>query len=178
MDEGKTATGVIVEAIRLLVTLTTTAAGYLISRKLLEGSADDREIIVVAGAVLGATVGYVVGGVLGRFSGKLLVDMPKIVRGATAPQLFGGAFGVGIGLMVAALRTPWVETTRCGLQWANTMPGNLLAATTLCPVASGCCCLCLSRRIPRRHLRENPALTRTAISRLFQAARASRRPCA
>jgi uncharacterized protein YacL len=103
MNEGKTATGVIVEAVRLLVTLTTTAAGFLIARRLVDGSATDREIVVVGGAVFGAGVGYVAGGALGRLSGKLLVDMPKIVRGATAPQLFGGAFGVGIGLMVATL---------------------------------------------------------------------------
>ena len=82
-----------VEATRLLVTLTATAVGYMIGRSIDEQSA-------IVGAIIGAGIGYVLGGAFGRLVGRALAVAPTVVVPRfNGPQLFAGAFGLGLGLM-------------------------------------------------------------------------------
>ena len=65
----------IIEAVRLVVTLALTAAGFLIGRGIpewAEGSNIDPDASIVMGAVLGAGVGYVLGGLAGALLDVLL----------------------------------------------------------------------------------------------------------
>lgn len=89
----------IVEAIRLLVTLATTAVGYQLGNNwtITEASTD---VSSITGALVGAGVGYVVGGVLGRWIRKALDRAPQALDRATGPQLFAGAFGLMVGVVV------------------------------------------------------------------------------
>ena len=86
----------IVEAVRLLITLALTALGFQL------GSAvPDADAAPVLGAVLGAGVGYVLGGVLGRGFRKGLDVMPeRVAERSSGPELFAGAFGMVVGLIV------------------------------------------------------------------------------
>ncbi len=95
----------IIEIVRLVVTLAATAAGFLIGRTTpdwLDGG-PSADAAVIVGAVLGAGIGYVVGGLLGRFIRRSLDRPPEIVAHATGPQLFAGAFGLVAGLLVGAV---------------------------------------------------------------------------
>jgi uncharacterized protein YacL len=94
---------VLTEAIRLVVTLALTAAGYAFGSSnpaLFDASP---ETATVLGAVLGAGVGYVVGGLAGRFTRRSLAHAPDVVSRATGPQLFAGTFGLIAGLLVGAV---------------------------------------------------------------------------
>ncbi|MDH3605901.1 MAG: TRAM domain-containing protein [Acidimicrobiia bacterium] len=83
-----------VEATRLLVTLTATAAGFMIGSKIGENSS-------VVGAIIGAGLGYVFGGAFGRLVRRALDVAPSvIVPRFSGPQLFAGAFGVGLGILI------------------------------------------------------------------------------
>lgn len=83
-----------VEATRLLVTLTATTAGFLIGNSIGESSA-------IAGATIGAGIGYVIGGAFGRLFRKALAIAPGALRPrVSGPELFAGAFGVGLGLAI------------------------------------------------------------------------------
>ena len=96
----------LIEAIRLVVTLATTAAGFLIGRAVpdwFEGSEVDSDAAIVVGALVGAGVGYVVGGLLGRGIRKGLERAPELAARATGPQLFAGAFGMLSGLLVGVV---------------------------------------------------------------------------
>jgi uncharacterized protein YacL len=96
----------IIEAVRLVVTLAFTAAGFLLGRQapgLLGGSEADPDTAVVLGAVVGAGIGYVVGGLTGRLVRRGLDRAPEIAAGASGPQLFAGAFGLIAGLLVGVV---------------------------------------------------------------------------
>lgn len=97
----------IVEAVRLLITLVLTAGGYLLGVAVgepLPGLEDTPDTAPVVGAVLGAGVGYVLGGVLGRaFRRRLAVVPDRLAPRSTGPELFAGAFGVIVGLLVGAV---------------------------------------------------------------------------
>lgn len=83
-----------VEATRLLVTLTATAAGFMVGSQIDDNSA-------VVGATIGAGVGYVFGGAFGRLVRRALDVAPSaIVPKVSGPQLFAGAFGIGLGVLV------------------------------------------------------------------------------
>jgi uncharacterized protein YacL len=97
---------VLIEAVRLVVTLAFTAAGFILgselpSRGVVVGAESD--LAVVVGSLLGAGIGYVVGGVLGRLIRRSLDDAPNLVDRATGPQLFAGAFGLVAGMFVGAV---------------------------------------------------------------------------
>ncbi len=110
--------GAIVEAVRLLVTLATTAAGFLTARSLVDRSAVDADLAVVTGAVIGAGLGYVGGGVLGRVVRRLLAESPRIVARASGPELFAGAFGVGLGVFCGVvLAVPGVVLLPKAVGW-------------------------------------------------------------
>ncbi len=110
--------GAIVEAVRLLVTLATTAAGFLTARLLVDRSSVDADLAVVTGAVIGAGLGYVGGGVLGRVTRRLLAESPRLVAKASGPELFAGAFGAGLGVFCGVvLAVPSVVLLPDTLGW-------------------------------------------------------------
>jgi uncharacterized protein YacL len=97
---------VIVEAVRLLVTLASTAIGLSIGRAIpgwINGTPPDPDPWRFWGALVGAGVGYVLGGMLGRLVDRGLDAAPRAAAQATGPQLFAGAFGVLAGVLVGAV---------------------------------------------------------------------------
>nr|NIS40503.1 hypothetical protein [Desulfuromonadales bacterium] len=83
-----------VEATRLLVTLTATTAGFMIGTSIGESSA-------IVGATIGAGLGYVFGGAFGRLFRRALDAAPAALGPRiSGPELFAGAFGIGLGLAV------------------------------------------------------------------------------
>ena len=96
----------IIEAVRLVVTLALTAAGFLLGRAepgVLGGSEADPDTAVVVGALIGAGIGYVAGGLTGRLVRRGLDRAPEIAAKASGPQLFAGAFGLIAGLLVGVV---------------------------------------------------------------------------
>lgn len=91
------------EAVRLVVTLGFTAAGYALGTSNPDLFGASPETATVLGAVLGAGIGYVVGGLSGRFTRKTLTHAPDIVARTTGPQLFAGTFGLIAGILVGAV---------------------------------------------------------------------------
>lgn len=93
----------VIEAVRLVVTLAFTAAGYAIGAAQYDVLSSSAESAAVLGAVLGAGTGYVVGGLSGRFVRRALKRAPEAVARTTGPQLFAGTFGLIAGLLVGAV---------------------------------------------------------------------------
>lgn len=94
----------LIEAVRLVVTLAFTAIGFIVGSNLPEeGVVGDQDLGIVVGAVLGAGVGYVVGGLAGRLIRRLMDRSPRLVEQTTGPQLFAGAFGLLTGVLVGAV---------------------------------------------------------------------------
>ena len=96
----------IIEAVRLVVTLATTAAGFVVGRSIpdwFDSAGTDPDAAIVVGAVIGAGVGYVAGGLLGRSIRRGLDRAPELASRATGPELFAGAFGLLIGVVVGAV---------------------------------------------------------------------------
>ena len=96
----------IIEIVRLVVTLAATAAGFIVGRSspgLFQSGNPDADAATILGSVLGAGVGYVFGGLLGRFIRRSLDRTPELVAEATGPQLFAGTFGLIAGLLVGAV---------------------------------------------------------------------------
>jgi uncharacterized protein YacL len=92
---------VIVEAVRLLITLALTALGFQLGSSVESPNPDTAPVL---GAVLGAGVGYVIGGVLGRGFRKSLDIMPdRVAERSSGPELFAGAFGMVVGLIVGVI---------------------------------------------------------------------------
>ena len=86
----------IVEAIRLLVTLATTAVGFIVGSSW-NGWFPNAQLgsdTEVVGALIGAGVGYVLGGVLGRMIRRGLDAPPQMLARASGPELFAGGFGL------------------------------------------------------------------------------------
>jgi len=89
----------ITELIRLLVTLAATAIGYTLGERQGGGEASN-----VTGAMIGAGVGYVIGGVVGRSRVRALAATSRYVDSHwRGPQLFAGAFGLFLGLLLGGL---------------------------------------------------------------------------
>ncbi len=103
MSSPRDRAGAIVEAVRLLITLATTAAGFLLGKVAETWREVDADVGSVTGAVIGAGVGYVFGGALGRLIRRLIAEAPRLVARASGPELFAGAFGTGLGVFVAAV---------------------------------------------------------------------------
>ena len=94
------------EAVRLVITLATTAAGFVVGRAIpewFESAEVDPDVSIVTGAVLGAGIGYVVGGLMGRLVRRSLDRAPELVARASGPELFAGAFGTLTGLLVGVV---------------------------------------------------------------------------
>ena len=99
----------VVEAVRLLITLVVTAVGFLMGDSLSDrfpdvlGTSDTASVV---GAVLGAGVGYVGGGIFGRgFRSRLETAPERLVARVSGPSLFAGAFGVVTGLLIGIVLT-------------------------------------------------------------------------
>lgn len=96
----------IVEIVRLLVTLAATALGFEAGDALREWLPGEVSLDVarVVGAVLGAGIGYVIGGVFGRTIRTGLNMAPQAIAPRwSGPQLFAGAFGVLAGVLIGAV---------------------------------------------------------------------------
>jgi uncharacterized protein YacL len=96
----------LIELIRLVVTLGFTAAGFLVGREVPGWSSSgsvDPDAAIVIGTVIGAGLGYVLGGLLGRGVRRALDQAPQLVARASGPQLFAGAFGLMAGLVVGVV---------------------------------------------------------------------------
>ncbi|MFQ5967847.1 MAG: PIN/TRAM domain-containing protein [Acidimicrobiia bacterium] len=87
----------LVEAVRLLITLTATAIGLAIGNAAGEGDTSSAPIL---GAVIGAGIGYVLGGAVGRAIRSRLDQAPqRFAPNRSGSELFAGAFGLLIGLV-------------------------------------------------------------------------------
>jgi uncharacterized protein YacL len=96
----------IIEAVRLVITLAFTAIGFVIGNSFpgwTEGSTIDPDVSIIMGALVGAGTGYVLGGLTGRLVRKGLDRAPDLVARATGPQLFAGTFGLLAGLLVGVV---------------------------------------------------------------------------
>lgn len=96
----------LIELVRLLVTLTLTAAGFMVGREAPGWFATgpmSSDFAVVLGSLLGAGIGYIGGGLLGRFIRAGLDRAPGLAERTTGPQLFAGAFGMVAGLLVGVV---------------------------------------------------------------------------
>lgn len=96
----------LVEAVRLLVTLAATAIGFSVGSswdRIFPDSAFDADAALVWIVVLSAGIGYVSGGVIGRAIARLLADAPTYFAAASGPQLFAGGFGVVVGVVVGVV---------------------------------------------------------------------------
>lgn len=120
----------IIEIVRLMVTLATTAIGFLLGRSALAGPLGfDPDAAVAIGSLLGAGVGYVGGGLFGRLTRRGLEKAPRMVARATGPQLFAGSFGILLGVVVGAvLSVPLVALTPGVVGWPIGALIMLLAA--------------------------------------------------
>lgn len=94
----------LIEAIRLVVTLAATALGFSLGLSAPDWTpaATDPDTSAVVGALIGAGVGYVAGGLIGRMIRRGIDRVPGAVR-VTGPQLFAGAFGLVAGMLVGAI---------------------------------------------------------------------------
>lgn len=126
--------GAIVEVVRLLVTLATTAAGFLVAKAYVTNSTSvDADVAVVTGALIGAGLGYVGGGVLGRIVKTFIDGAPRLFDRASAPQLYGAAFGAAVGIFIAAvLSVPVVVWSPPQVGW----PLGILAVVVLGSIAA------------------------------------------
>ena len=95
----------VIEAVRLVVTLAATAAGLSIGRTApgWTEAATNPDTAAIIGAVIGAGVGYVVGGLVGRLVRRGIERVPAASHHATGAQLFAGAFGLVAGMLVGAV---------------------------------------------------------------------------
>lgn len=109
-----------VEALRLLVTLLLTAVGYLVG-----GSVDavafdvDPSTARLVGALIGAGTGYVGGGLFGRSFSSILEQLPdRFLPQANGPELFAGAFGIIVGVVIGgALSAPLIAIAPGAIAW-------------------------------------------------------------
>jgi len=102
---------VVVEAIRLLITLIFTAIGFRLAPDLVDNATTDQlESASVVGAVIGAGLGYVLGGVVGRRLRAGIASVPRtLASDISGAELFTGGFGVILGIVVGAvISTPAV----------------------------------------------------------------------
>lgn len=102
----------LVEAVRLLVTLSTTAIGFSIGAswsRLFPGSTVDADAALIWMVLLGAGSGYVAGGVVGRAVARILNEAPAWFTNTSGAQLFAGGFGVVVGVVIGVvIATPLV----------------------------------------------------------------------
>jgi len=97
---------VLVEAVRLLITLAATAIAFGIGsswHELFPGSSFDADATLVWVVLIGAGLGYVLGGVIGRGVARAMEDAPSWFDDSSGAQIFAGGFGVVVGIVVGAV---------------------------------------------------------------------------
>jgi uncharacterized protein YacL len=123
---------VLVEAVRLLVTLCTTAIGFSVGSswsRLFPGSAVDVDAALIWTVLLGAGFGYVAGGVIGRAFARVLDDAPGWFAAASGAQLFAGGFGVVVGVVIGVvIATPLVALLPGLMGWPLAALAVLISA--------------------------------------------------
>ena len=121
----------LVEAIRLLITLTLTAVGFMLSSQPNGGGDSAADTRAILGAVVGAGVGYVVGGVVGRWIRARVDTAPdQFVPNRSGPELFAGAFGLVVGILVGAIAAvPLVVWLPAPIGWPTAALVVLIAST-------------------------------------------------
>lgn len=108
----------VIESVRLVITLALTAVGFALGKSSPDWIGTSQESGVVLGAVLGAGVGYVLGGLLGRLARRTIDQAPDVVARASGPELFAGAFGLITGFIVGSVvATPIVILLPPVLGW-------------------------------------------------------------
>lgn len=124
-----------VEAVRLLVTLAVLLVGFHLGRVTafwFPNAGLDPGVTVVWGAVLGAGVGYVGGGMIGRALNRSIARAPQVVSRASGAELFAGAFGLIIGLLLGAMAAvPTIVLLPANVGWP------LAGLVVLVPAAFG-----------------------------------------
>lgn len=97
----------VIEGVRLLITLVLTAVGFQLGEVFVDRYPDVAGVSStpsVIGAVLGAGLGYVGGGIFGRgFSARLDTVPERLTARVSGPSLFAGAFGLVIGLLLGSI---------------------------------------------------------------------------
>jgi uncharacterized protein YacL len=112
-----------VEIVRLLITLLATAVGFeagdAFNSRFPEGF-DSPDTARLLGATLGAGIGYVGGGIFGRAFRVRLASLPtRFVARSSGPELFAGAFGVIVGMMVGTVVSiPVVALSPPAIGWS------------------------------------------------------------
>lgn len=109
-----------VEALRLLVTLLLTALGYTLGSRIDPALVDaDPSTIRLVGALIGAGVGYVSGGLFGRgFRQRLDVLPQRFLPQADGQELFAGAFGLIVGVVLGgAVSAPLIALLPGAIAW-------------------------------------------------------------
>lgn len=122
-----------VEAVRLLVTLVTTAIGFGIGRAWVgwfPAANLDPDVAAITGALLGAGIGYVIGGVFGRFVHRGLDSAPRALDRASGAELFAGTFGLIAGLVLGVVAgVPAIVLLPANVGWPIFALIVLVAAT-------------------------------------------------
>ncbi len=122
----------LVEGVRLLITLALTAVGFLAGEQLTgmwpEADMDPRRA-AVWGAMLGAGIGYVAGGVIGRRFSSVVGRADQLLPSRTAPELLLGGFGLLMGVIIGAiLAVPVVVLLPPSVGWP--LAGLIVVATS------------------------------------------------
>ncbi|MDH5422641.1 MAG: hypothetical protein OEY55_12630, partial [Acidimicrobiia bacterium] len=109
----------IVEALRLLVTLLMTALGYSLGGRINPSIEVDPGTVRLISALIGAGVGYVAGGLFGRgFRQRLEVLPQRFLPQADGQELFAGAFGLIVGVVLGgALSAPIIALVPGTIAW-------------------------------------------------------------
>lgn len=109
----------IVEALRLLVTLLLTALGYSLGGRINPSIEVDPGTVRLVSALIGAGVGYVGGGLFGRgFRQRLDVLPQRFLPQADGQELFAGAFGLIVGVVLGgALSAPIIALIPGTIAW-------------------------------------------------------------
>lgn len=96
----------LVEGVRLLITLALTATGFLVGEASVSfwpEAGGDPNAAAVWGAVFGAGVGYVVGGVTGRRFSRVVSRADRLVPSWSALEILVGGFGLLMGVILGAI---------------------------------------------------------------------------
>ncbi|OFW65879.1 MAG: hypothetical protein A2Z12_07800 [Actinobacteria bacterium RBG_16_68_21] len=112
----------IIEAVRLIVTLGFTAVGFAVGREFprwVGATGPNPDASIVLGALIGAGVGYVLGGLLGRLIRRGVDRAPDLVSATSGPQLFAGTFGLLAGVVLGAVAaTPMIILLPPAVGWS------------------------------------------------------------
>ena len=97
----------IIEAVRLVITLALTAVGFVIGKAIPDWFDGSQWSMPTSPSSwvrsIGAGIGYVMGGLIGRVVRRGLDRAPDLVAKTTGPQFFAGTFGLLAGLLIGVV---------------------------------------------------------------------------